>query len=529
MILSPRGMPESHEYPLSRNDDLAVELKNFRATAERMNMTPAAISNRIAVMEQELGIRLFERDVREVRLTHEGMLFVEGARDIVARYGLLTAVRPAATVEDTVRIGLVPSMAFTLLAGIMELLRSKFPHIRVALTTDTSGPLAERLERRELDLVLGLPGPSASYTACWTCVRSACSGSRMAPWRSVNRRWAGRSAEPSHHFLRDRDVQPWPPGGIPVRKRVRAFAGPLLQFPGHHGLHDHGGDRHRGVAPSSSRTNCATALRVLRQAGLSAHQLLRLYLESPSSRLAPLIASIAYEVATQFCSLMTTRWSVSRKAPWISGRWPEDLRGGFAPARGASAIMRFPRASVQQQAGGERTHIRFRRIQRRGRAPIPTATDRHPGAAHHPAAAGRDRAAGHRQPVRPHAGGDHQRGLRQRPGGARPGAGKQPGVHARGQSAGGHAALRSGHAGIPRRPAQVLPHRGNQSAVARRRAGAHGAGQDLAGHARDAASARMAAFERPAHLLRQCVPQRSRACGGRGARPATRACTGRCW
>ena len=47
------------------------ELKNFRATAERMNLTPAAISNRIAVMEQELGIRLFERDVREVRLTQE--------------------------------------------------------------------------------------------------------------------------------------------------------------------------------------------------------------------------------------------------------------------------------------------------------------------------------------------------------------------------------------------------------------------------------------------------------------------------
>ena len=84
LILSVRGMPELHEYPFSRNDDLAVELKNFRATAERMNLTPAAISNRIAVMEQELGIRLFERDVREVRLTQEGLLFVE-ARAISSR------------------------------------------------------------------------------------------------------------------------------------------------------------------------------------------------------------------------------------------------------------------------------------------------------------------------------------------------------------------------------------------------------------------------------------------------------------
>ena len=51
------------------------------------------------------------------------------------------------------------------------------------------------------------------------------------------------------------------------------------------------------------RTAQRHAARAERQAGLSAHQLLRLLPESPSSRLAPLIASIAYEVATQFCSL----------------------------------------------------------------------------------------------------------------------------------------------------------------------------------------------------------------------------------
>ena len=168
------------------------ELKNFRATAERMNLTPAAISNRIAVMEQELGIRLFERDVREVRLTQEGLLFVEGARDIVARYGsLLTAVRPAATVEDTVRIGLVPSMAFTLLAGIME---------RCAANSRISAlPSPRTLPARWPSAWSGASsmwcwacrGRGVNSTAYWTCARSACSGSRMADWRSASRRWAG--------------------------------------------------------------------------------------------------------------------------------------------------------------------------------------------------------------------------------------------------------------------------------------------------------------------------------------------------
>lgn len=44
------------------------------------NMTPAAISNCIGAMEQELGFRLFDRDARDVNLTAEGEAFVEGAR-----------------------------------------------------------------------------------------------------------------------------------------------------------------------------------------------------------------------------------------------------------------------------------------------------------------------------------------------------------------------------------------------------------------------------------------------------------------
>ena len=146
------------------------ELKNFRATAERMNMTPAAISNRIAVMEQELGIRLFERDVREVRLTHEGMLFVEGARDIVARYGgLLTAVRPAATVET--RYGSAWCRAWrspcwpaswNYCAASSRISAWPSPRTRpVRWPSAWSGA--------SWTWCWACRGRGASYTACWTC------------------------------------------------------------------------------------------------------------------------------------------------------------------------------------------------------------------------------------------------------------------------------------------------------------------------------------------------------------------------
>jgi DNA-binding transcriptional LysR family regulator len=114
-----------------------AELRNFRVTADRMNMTPAAISNRITAMEQELGFRLFDRDARDVRLTVEGAAFVDGAREIVARYNeLVGTMTPRDSLEGTVRIGLLPSMALTLLPMIIDMLRRRFPRIRVSLTTD---------------------------------------------------------------------------------------------------------------------------------------------------------------------------------------------------------------------------------------------------------------------------------------------------------------------------------------------------------------------------------------------------------
>jgi DNA-binding transcriptional LysR family regulator len=135
------------------------ELGSFRLTADRMKITPAAISNRISAIEQELGVKLFERDTREVKLTREGIAFVDGARRVVEAYDrLVRDLRPSSALAGTVQIGLLPSIAATILPAILTTLREKFPLVRVALTTDASVVLQEKLEQRELDVILGLPG-----------------------------------------------------------------------------------------------------------------------------------------------------------------------------------------------------------------------------------------------------------------------------------------------------------------------------------------------------------------------------------
>ena len=47
-------------------------LGGFRAAAEKLNATQPAISQRIASLESDLGIRLFDRDVRGIKLTGKG-------------------------------------------------------------------------------------------------------------------------------------------------------------------------------------------------------------------------------------------------------------------------------------------------------------------------------------------------------------------------------------------------------------------------------------------------------------------------
>lgn len=283
------------------------ELKNFRVTAERMNMTPAAISNRIAAMEQELGVKLFERDTREVRLTQEGMTFVEGARDIVARYGrLVTAVSPATTVEGTVRLGLLPSMALTMLPGIMEVLRRKFPRIRVSITTDSSGSLLNRLENRELDVVLGFPGARRENFR----IVDLCTFGMF--WIADGRLQIGDDVlgkgDILHHSIISYEV-----GTHNHRRMVEYLPENALEETVAHYSNSlattvsmiSAGIGISVLPPIVIQNELRTgALRVLNvKPVFPATDYYAVYLENPSSRLSPLVASIAYDVATRFCSL----------------------------------------------------------------------------------------------------------------------------------------------------------------------------------------------------------------------------------
>ena len=60
-----------------------VRLGSLAATARELNLTPPAVSKRLAQLEQRLGVRLLNRTTRSISLTAEGELYLVNAQRIL--------------------------------------------------------------------------------------------------------------------------------------------------------------------------------------------------------------------------------------------------------------------------------------------------------------------------------------------------------------------------------------------------------------------------------------------------------------
>ena len=115
--------------------DVAARNLNLSAAAEEMNVTHAAVSRQVKQLEERLGVRLFERLPRGLRLTAQGALLAEGTRAAFDR--LAAALEDVST--PTVRRKLTISTFSSLNARwLMPRLRSfsmTFPDLDLQVST----------------------------------------------------------------------------------------------------------------------------------------------------------------------------------------------------------------------------------------------------------------------------------------------------------------------------------------------------------------------------------------------------------
>jgi DNA-binding transcriptional LysR family regulator len=125
--------------------------RGFSNAARVLNRTQPAISHRISLLEQDLGIPLFERTSTGIALTQAGRVLLPYAeRALAALQDAETAVRALKT-EDAgpLSLAVVGTLASTSLTGILKQFAADHPFVDLALQTTRSTEVSDLVRRGE--------------------------------------------------------------------------------------------------------------------------------------------------------------------------------------------------------------------------------------------------------------------------------------------------------------------------------------------------------------------------------------------
>lgn len=136
-----------------------VEYGTFSKAAERLGYSQSAVTVQIRQLENELGVRLFDRAPRGVRLTDPGRAFAFHANEVM---GAVRSARDAASlggegpkdVRGAIRLGSVESVSTALLPNLLIEFHERCPHVQVIVSTDRREDMVAGLASNAIDLLL---------------------------------------------------------------------------------------------------------------------------------------------------------------------------------------------------------------------------------------------------------------------------------------------------------------------------------------------------------------------------------------
>lgn len=150
--------PSPHPMTLRQLQYVAAvaEARSFRRAAQACRVSQPSLSAQVALVEQALGVVLFERDQRGVVVTPAGEAVLERVRALLLAADDLveTAHRHADPFAGVVRIGVIPTVAPYFLPHAAAVLRERYPKLAFEWSEARTATLRARLEAAELDAAL---------------------------------------------------------------------------------------------------------------------------------------------------------------------------------------------------------------------------------------------------------------------------------------------------------------------------------------------------------------------------------------
>jgi LysR family hydrogen peroxide-inducible transcriptional activator len=129
---------------------------SFRRAAERCHVSQPSLSAQVAQLEEQLGVRLFERDHHRVLPTPAGRAVIERARRLLGEADdlLAAATHAGDLLAGELRIGVIPTIAPYLLPRVTPRLREAFPGLTVLWVEEKTDAVVRGLGDGTLDAAL---------------------------------------------------------------------------------------------------------------------------------------------------------------------------------------------------------------------------------------------------------------------------------------------------------------------------------------------------------------------------------------
>ena len=151
-------------------DALAPRLRQFIAVAREEHLTRAAdllgvpqptLSRSMARLEEELGVPLFSRPGRTIRLTRHGRLLLDAAEQATAalRGPLHLLAEEADPARGRVALAFLHTLGTSAVPRLLRDFRKEHPGVRFALVQGSADVLLSKLMAGEVDLCLTAPLP----------------------------------------------------------------------------------------------------------------------------------------------------------------------------------------------------------------------------------------------------------------------------------------------------------------------------------------------------------------------------------
>jgi DNA-binding transcriptional LysR family regulator len=146
---------------------VAEEL-HFRRAAERLHVAQPAVSEQVRKLEDELGVRLFDRTPRSVALTDAGAALLTEAYRVLRQADVARmAARSASDRRGSVlRIGYVPTALPASIPRTLRRLVATMPNLQTTMEPGSGFELVDAVRAGELDVaVVSLPAPTDGVRA----------------------------------------------------------------------------------------------------------------------------------------------------------------------------------------------------------------------------------------------------------------------------------------------------------------------------------------------------------------------------